>query len=282
MRVTSYADAAQFVRELTPQLCKRPLENNVFLGVSERIAAKPQRDHLRLGVWEEDQLVLAALMTPPYRLNLAHAGRGAEGVNALRDHLLEMGANIPGVASEKPIAEAFEGAWYARCGGKRQSARERWLYRAAKVIYPAHVQGEMRLASQANLDRHCAWELAFTEEVNATREERDTELIRKRVLSWFKDDALFDWTIGGSAVAQGGVIPIGEDGARVLAIYTPPENRGRGYAQAITAALTQHAFDQGRWCVLYTDVDNPITNKIYPRVGYMLVAPFLDIIFASA
>jgi predicted GNAT family acetyltransferase len=75
------------------------------------------------------------------------------------------------------------------------------------------------------------------------------------------------------------VLPIGKDGARVLAIYTPPEERGRGYAQAMTAALTQRALGEGRWCTLFTDADNPITNKIYPRVGYRYLSAYTSFLF---
>jgi PAS domain S-box-containing protein len=81
---------------------------------------------------------------------------------------------------------------------------------------------------------------------------------------------------------DGVVLPIGKDGARVLAIYTPPEKRGRGYAQAMTAALTQRAFDEGRWCTLFTDADNPITNKIYPRVGYRYLSSYTSFRFVPA
>jgi predicted GNAT family acetyltransferase len=280
MKVRAYTDARQFAHELREPLRVRAIENNVFLGVMDRMAVKPQRDHLRLAVWDGEALVLAALMTPPYRLSLAHSGRGIEGIATLADHLLAAKAQIPGVVSESPIAEAFEASWLRRVRGRRQSARARLLYRAETVIAPKDIPGAMRQAEPANIDRHCAWELGFAEEVEATADERNPDHIRKRVQSWLDEKALFDWVVDGVAVAQGGVYPIGVDGARVLAIYTPPENRGRGFAQAITAALTQHAFNQGRWCVLYTDADNPITNKIYPRVGYRPLSPFLDIIFA--
>ena len=48
-----------------------------------------------------------------------------------------------------------------------------------------------------------------------------------------------------------------------------PEHRGRGYASGCVAALSQAMLDRGkRFCALYTDLSNPISNKIYQNVGY--------------
>ena len=56
---------------------------------------------------------------------------------------------------------------------------------------------------------------------------------------------------------------------RVLAVYTPPEHRGRGYGGAVTAAVTQAALDAGADdVVLFTDLANPTSNALYQRLGY--------------
>jgi len=56
---------------------------------------------------------------------------------------------------------------------------------------------------------------------------------------------------------------------RVGPVYTPPEWRGRGYAGAATAAVSQAAVDAGvREVVLYTDLANSTSNALYQRLGY--------------
>ena len=62
---------------------------------------------------------------------------------------------------------------------------------------------------------------------------------------------------------------MGSQGARVAPVYTPPGERGRGYASAAVAALTTRLLDGGAdWCAIFADVDNATTNKIYQRIGY--------------
>ena len=44
----------------------------------------------------------------------------------------------------------------------------------------------------------------------------------------------------------------------------------------MVAALSQKELDGGaRFCVLYTDLRNPTSNGIYPRVGYR---PLCDVV----
>jgi hypothetical protein len=63
------------------------------------------------------------------------------------------------------------------------------------------------------------------------------------------------------------------NGIRIGPVYTPPEHRGKGYASNLVATQSQWLLDSGRrFCFLYTDLANPISNSIYQRIGYRQVA----------
>ncbi len=56
---------------------------------------------------------------------------------------------------------------------------------------------------------------------------------------------------------------------RVAPVYTPPGLRTRGYAAAVTAAVSRAVRDAGATdVVLFTDLDNPTSNALYQRLGY--------------
>ena len=83
------------------------------------------------------------------------------------------------------------------------------------------------------------------------------------------------WEDGGAAVSMAGFGGRTPNGVRIGPVYTPPELRGRGYASALTAALTQRLLDGGlRFCFLFTDLANPTSNSIYQRIGYEPVSDF--------
>jgi predicted GNAT family acetyltransferase len=68
--------------------------------------------------------------------------------------------------------------------------------------------------------------------------------------------------------------------ARIGPVYTPPEYRGHGYGSAVTAAATAAVLAAGAVPVLYTDLANPTSNKIYQAIGYRAVADRAAVWFA--
>jgi hypothetical protein len=83
-----------------------------------------------------------------------------------------------------------------------------------------------------------------------------------------------------SLVGWGGATP---NGVRVGPVYTPPDLRRRGYATALTAAVSADLLAAGkRFCFLYTDLANPTSNRIYMSIGYEPVCDSVDYVFESA
>ena len=93
--------------------------------------------------------------------------------------------------------------------------------------------------------------------------------------------SMTDGAVGTTAPFRGGVyvrgVPVSlvaygnptAHGVRIGPVYTPPEQRGRGYASACVAILSQHLLESGRtFCFLFTDLANPTSNHIYQTVGY--------------
>ena len=56
---------------------------------------------------------------------------------------------------------------------------------------------------------------------------------------------------------------------RIGPVYTPPAHRRRGYAGTAVAEVSRRALAAGASiCMLFTDLGNPTSNKIYAEVGY--------------
>ncbi len=71
-------------------------------------------------------------------------------------------------------------------------------------------------------------------------------------------------------------------GIVVSLVYTPRALRGRGYASACVAALSQQLLDAGwQFCALFTDLANPTSNDIYQRIGYRPVCDFNEYDFET-
>jgi uncharacterized protein len=80
-----------------------------------------------------------------------------------------------------------------------------------------------------------------------------------------------------SLTGSGGQTP---NGVRISHVYTPPESRRRGYAQALVAGFTARLLREGRrFCFLYTDAADPTPNRLYRAVGYEKVCDSVDYVF---
>ncbi|ADB35306.1 GCN5-related N-acetyltransferase [Kribbella flavida DSM 17836] len=83
------------------------------------------------------------------------------------------------------------------------------------------------------------------------------------------------WQHDGRAVSMAGHHGDVFGADRIGPVYTPPAERGRGYAGALTAHLSRHLRANGSRVCLFTDLANPTSNKIYARIGYRPVTDFV-------
>ena len=65
-------------------------------------------------------------------------------------------------------------------------------------------------------------------------------------------------------------------------MYTPARHRRQGFASSLVADLSLAALAAGnRFCVLYTNVANPTSNRIYVEIGYERVCDAMEFTFGS-
>jgi predicted GNAT family acetyltransferase len=100
----------------------------------------------------------------------------------------------------------------------------------------------------------------------------DTLPSRERLADIAKEDRHLFWTVDGQAVSLAGVQRRTRSAAAIAGVYTPPEFRGRGYAGSVTAAVVDRIFAEGRAAAcLYTNDDNPFSNRCYAKIGFQPV-----------
>jgi predicted GNAT family acetyltransferase len=88
---------------------------------------------------------------------------------------------------------------------------------------------------------------------------------------------LMVWEVDGVAVSMAGRTRPAAGMLRVGPVFTPLDLRGRGYAGAVTAAVSRAAQELVGEVLLFTDMANPTSNAIYQRLGYRRVADRLQI-----
>jgi hypothetical protein len=151
------------------------------------------------------------------------------------------------------------------------------IFRLEEVIPPRPVEGAMCVATDADQELLAEWLGEFNAE--AIGQVTDPAAMRAFAARWIarQGRAMYLWVVAGRPVSMVGVSGETPSGIRVAPVYTPGELRGRGYASALTAAVTQEQLDSGkRYCFLFTDLANPTSNHIYQAIGYRPVSDVAD------
>ena len=285
MEVVRLADASAFFAEAEPFLLADEARRNLILGIAGTIRDSPDhytaRDFwlVRDGV----KVVAAGLRTPPYNLVLARPV-SPQALAALAEVLA--GAELPGVVGAEPEVVDFASLWTERTGISSRTNMRQGVYALERVEPPPTPPGSARGATADDRELALQWWIAFAKEAlheGSPGTELAEVMIDHRLSS--PSAGILLWEDGGrpvSLAAWGGPTP---NGIRVSPVYTPPELRGRGYATALTAGLSQRLLDgrlfEGgrRFCFLFTDLANPTSNAIYERIGYRRVAEAAEIVF---
>ena len=280
MRVRRAPDVEHFLERAGDFLAAREAEHNLLLGLMSRLRRNPRfyGEDPYFAVAEADgATVAAALRTPPHNLILSEVD-DARAIDAFAEDAHGAFGALPGLLGPTDAAAAFVGSWSRLTGARARLSRAERIYRAAGVSVPTPVEGAMRAFAPADRAVAARWLAAFVEETGIPNGGGE-EILARRLDE--PDGGIVVWDAEGpvSLAGFGGPTP---NGIRIGPVYTPPELRGRGYASALVAALTQSLLDGGRrFCFLFTDLANPTSNSIYQRIGYRPVTDVDEWVFEA-
>jgi predicted GNAT family acetyltransferase len=143
---------------------------------------------------------------------------------------------------------------------------------------PRPSPGRLRQATSAEQELLVAWEEAFALEAGLAVSSEAPHLVARRLAS----GGQFVWE-DGAPVATLAVSPAVAGTVRIGPVYTPPQHRRHGYASSAVAAASRRALAAGaRQCMLFTDLANPTSNRIYATVGFRRYADWEELTFLPA
>ena len=270
MKLNRHANADDFLTRANDFLAAREAEHNLILGIGSRLLREPLlygEPAYLVTVEDEGKVVGVTMRTPPHNLILSEIDDENAIPLLLEDARAAFGT-LPGVVGPKAPAAEFAELWQEATGGDARVEIEQRCFRAEQVRSPENVAGAMRDYETRDRDVAVRWMDAFVAEALHGPEPESAEAFVDRRAE-DPDAGLVIWEDEGEPVSFAGFGGRTPNGIRIGPVYTPPELRGRGYASALTAAITQRLLDEGmRFCFLFTDLANPTSNSIYQRIGY--------------
>jgi predicted GNAT family acetyltransferase len=269
MRLNRYATVDAFLTDARAFLVAREAEHNLILGLCTGLREHPElfeeAPFLATVTDADGAVVLASIRTPPWNLVLSETDDPA-AVDPLADALA--GEPLPGVLGPREAAARFAQRWSAAAGRQMEIEMRERIFRLTRAIPPRRVSGSFRLAEPRDRETLAAWIRAFHDEATPTQPLTDVDAAVDRWIDRV-GRSMYIWEDGGRPVSLAGAGGETPSGVRIGPVYTPPEFRRRGYASALTAAVSRAQLDSGRRFVfLFTDLANRTSNRIYQAIGY--------------
>lgn len=279
MSITTYTQASDFLARAQVELERNEVLNGLPLGIALRLQRFPERIEIPpylATIEDEGKLLVAAVMTPPSNLIVTsnQFEDCDEALSLLILHLREQGWSVPGVIGPAPLSDRFAQTWTRLTGEVSHLRLHERLFALTQVIAPRPGPGLLRVATPEETALVIRWIKAFEQEA------LHTSLSDEEAASWAQTrisaGEVYLWELpDGDLVSLVATARPVRHVINIGPVYTPPEQRGRGYASRSTAALSQHLLDSG-WhqCTLFTDLSNPTSNSIYQQIGYRPVCDF--------
>jgi len=276
IQVERLPDAQSFLDAAGPFLADREAEHNLLFGIAATLSADPERPMTAppylAAVRRDDDVVAAALMTPPFNLVASWTDEPL-AISALAADLDRGRVRVPGITAPVEIARSFAERWAERHGVAAHRTMAERIYRVERVVAPVGVPGATRIATKADRDLLIEWVGDFLREALHRPDDETVALVDGALRTASRVFHL--WELDGRPVSLVGVTGPTPNGIRIGPVYTPPPDRGHGFASALTAAVSQAQLDGGRRFVfLFTDLENATSNKIYQAIGF---EPVIDI-----
>ena len=256
----------QEVATRTERLLQARLECNVFATVLMSVLDGVHRDPppaFALGLAPDNEVSFAAMRTPPWPLLTTPLdGSPAE---PFVDQWLEFDPDVSSVSGVPGTARAIAAAWSCATGGASRARMSMAMHVLDHVDDPPHpARGALRSPESDERDLLVRWWEEFASEAGMPGAAQagatvDARLRQQGLLVWDDEQPV---SMIGLNPPVAGVVRIGP-------VYTPPQLRRRGYAGSAVAACSRRALAGGAArCMLFTDLANTTSNKIYAEVGY--------------
>lgn len=284
--VTFFDDPRGFLDAAGEHLAADPVQNTVVATVTARAVEEDAAGvpvPLGLDRWwavardSSGRVVGTAMRTAPAAPFPAFVGAMPDDAAVeLGRALLARGALLTSVNGALPAARLCAEVLAAAVAGRVVVAEHTRLFELRELRAPRPVPGRLVAAGADDVDLAVTWFDAFA--LDADRQagrqpapdplRHDRPAMERRIAAgrvWFwEDDAGVPVHLVAANLPAYGVTRIGP-------VYTPEAERGRGWASAAVAEVSRRILAAGDRPVLYTDQANPVSNRVYERLGYEAV-----------
>lgn len=263
MKLVEYTDPRAFDQRVGRWMVLREAENHFIIGMIPDIIntwGNTQRRPRLFAVEDNGMICAAAVWLGNGTLLTTWAT--PEMLEVMVNGLVATGRPIVSVFGPGHVSSQCARAIAARTGQGFEIGRSERIFQLARLTYSPPESGRLEVATIADQGFLLDWMEGFIREAeyeSSNPADIVKALVESRRLYLWKDPepkAMAAWVC---PTPHGGCINF---------VYTPEEQRRKGYGTAVVAGLARHLFANGtRFCFILTDPGDHRTNYIYQKIG---------------
>lgn len=270
LKWNSYSDLSIFKKEVIPYLEKSEAKNNLSMGLINNM--KDQEPALMATMSKDTDVLLIAFQTTPQHNIILSSVRdlSSDEVEEISQMIAEKIEGVSGIIGDRNLVLEIADKLLGLYGIRYKVQMNQKIYELQKVKKPPQGKGSLRKAELTDLPLISNWVYQFCEDIN---EQISVETARKKAEEIITNQSLYVWEINELVVSMANTTRPTQNNITINLVYTPKNERKKGYASNCVAALSQQLLNDGyKTTSLYTDADNPTSNKIYMEIGYEEIA----------
>jgi len=277
MHISKYQNAKEYLSKNENYLIKEEAMNSLLLGLSLSNKANENNNDLFFDVRDQDGIHFTAIKLKGRNLIVSGSRSKLEEVAPLLFKFLEDNKiDLPGIAGEKDLVLEMAHILQRDFNWNFKVTFEQLVYAIDKIKFNPQIEGSLQKGSLNDIANLSQWMNQFLAEAFGELNLKEaTETIKRKIDNaelyvWCKDEKVSMCCIARPTV----------NGITINYVFTPKQHRRKGYGTKLVAELSSLMLKQGyKFCTLFTDMNNPTSNKIYTKIGYEPLGEFRTIKF---
>lgn len=266
-----FVDPIAFSDKIETLLYKNEDKNSLFLGILEQIKNGRYSEYYLALAEENGEVLAVTLMTPPHPLQFIVFKENPTLVAEFAVHLNKSNLEITGVIGDKVTAQLFAQEWTVITDSTVALQMDEGLYRIDAVAKGIEKSiGSWRVASQQDAELLVEWYLMFEKDTGIGTSSHKEAAVK--IEQFLNDKDVYVWEVEKKVVSCMKKSRPSKHGITVSFVFTPEEYRRQGFARTLVAEVTEELLLEFDFVMLYTDLKNQTSNKIYSEIGYEKIA----------
>lgn len=253
-----YKSNIEFLNEHEGFLMEDEVRNNLMIGIAKRV--EPDQGYFVMSQIDQDKLLGVI-----FGKNMVLAGNTLESPVYIQlvEHMKSV--DYPGIIGPREVCEAYNDVYRSVYQEDMSVHMEQRIYSCSETTNCSNDVGVFRLATLEDIPILKHWGYDFDSMVFGTS---SMEGIVESLHNKITNELLYVLEVEGNIVSMAAKSRPLKTCLTVSYVYTPLEERRKGYASRVVELLTDEVLKEYQYATLYTDLSNPTSNSIYQQIGY--------------